>query len=55
MSDDPAVRRLLEAAAGESVALVDPADANALATVPVAALAGAERYAPSAPGPAGSA
>lgn len=55
VSDDPAVRRLLEAAAGESVALVDPADADALATVPVAALAGAERYAPSAPGSAGSA
>jgi len=50
---DPAVRRLLEAAAGESVALVDPTDADALAAVPVAVLEGAERYAPPAPGASG--
>ncbi|MFE5340915.1 GNAT family N-acetyltransferase [Isoptericola sp. NPDC056578] len=48
---DPAVRRLLEAAAGETVPLVDAADAEALAAVPVAVLEGAERYAPPAPAP----
>ncbi|MFD6135443.1 GNAT family N-acetyltransferase [Isoptericola sp. NPDC060257] len=52
---DTAVRRLLDAAAGQSVTLVDPAHAEALAAVPVAVLEGAERYAPPAPGASGPA
>ncbi len=48
LADDPATRRLLDAAAGESVRLVDPADPVALATVPVGLLAPAETHAPSA-------
>lgn len=55
---DRAVRRLLEAASGDAVPLVDPADADALAAAPVAVLQGEERYAPPAPGesdPPGSA
>lgn len=59
VADDGAVGRLLEAASGARVPLVDTSDAEALATVPVAVLEGAERYAPSDPtgasGPAGSA
>ncbi|MFI2101840.1 hypothetical protein ACH436_00975 [Isoptericola sp. NPDC019693] len=59
VADDPAVGRLLAAASGPRVPLVDPADPAALAAVPVAVLEGAERYAPAvptgAPGSAGSA
>ncbi|SKC67045.1 hypothetical protein [Krasilnikoviella flava] len=46
VADDAATRRLLQATATDQVALVDPADPEALATVPVGALEGAERYAP---------
>ncbi|MEU2200501.1 GNAT family N-acetyltransferase [Isoptericola sp. NPDC019482] len=56
MVGDAATRRLLDAAASDRVPTVDPADAVALAAVPVAVLEGAERYAPSGPsGPTGSA
>ncbi|MFE7407371.1 GNAT family N-acetyltransferase [Isoptericola sp. NPDC057559] len=44
--EDAATRRLLGAAAGDRVPLVDPADPVALAAIPVATLEGAERYAP---------
>ncbi len=46
LADDAATRRLLDAASGEVVRLVDPAEADALASVPVGVLRGAERYAP---------
>jgi GNAT superfamily N-acetyltransferase len=48
VSADTATRRLLDAAAGGTVALVDPADGEALARVPVGVLEGPERFAPSA-------
>jgi len=44
--DDDATRRLLGAASADQIPLVDPADPDALAAVPVATLEGAERYAP---------
>ena len=49
LATDSATRRLLDAAAGEAVALVDPADPAALATVPVGLLEGDERRAPPSP------
>ncbi|MEL7974420.1 GNAT family N-acetyltransferase [Isoptericola sp. F-RaC21] len=56
LADEPATRRLLDAAGGDRVPLVDPADADALAAVPVAVLDGPERYAPPAStGPTGAA
>lgn len=48
LADDAATRRLLDAAGGARVRLVDPADPVALATVPVALLAPAEARAPTA-------
>lgn len=46
LADDAATRRLLHAADGDRVALVDPADPGALATVPVGLLAPDESHAP---------
>ncbi|MGF0117373.1 hypothetical protein ACQFYA_13780 [Promicromonospora sp. Marseille-Q5078] len=46
LADDAATRRLLEAASGDRVPVVDPADPSALRGVPVGTLDGAERYAP---------
>ncbi len=46
LADDAAARRLLDAAGGDSVRLVDPDDPAALATVPVGTLAPAETRAP---------
>jgi GNAT superfamily N-acetyltransferase len=46
LPDDDATRRLLEAASGDVVALVDPADESALAALPVGVLAGGGLYAP---------
>lgn len=46
LSDDAATRRLLDAASGDRVALVDPADPATLATVPVGLLAPDEAHAP---------
>lgn len=48
LADDAATRRLLDAAGGERVRLVDPDDPAALATVPVGTLAPAETRAPTA-------
>ncbi|MBN0041228.1 GNAT family N-acetyltransferase [Cellulosimicrobium cellulans] len=48
LADDPATRRLLDAANGDRVALVDPGDPAALATVPVGTLAPSESHAPAA-------
>ena len=52
LADDGATRRLLAAASGDEVRLVDPADARAFGAVPVGVLEGAERYAPGAAGSA---
>nr|WP_167405815.1 GNAT family N-acetyltransferase [Sphaerisporangium cinnabarinum] len=46
LADDAATRRLLDAAGGDRVRLVDPDDPAALATVPVGTLAPAESRAP---------
>lgn len=46
LADDTATRRLLDAASGDRVALVDPADPTALATAPVGLLAPSETHAP---------
>ncbi|TFF10390.1 MULTISPECIES: GNAT family N-acetyltransferase [Cellulosimicrobium] len=48
VADDAATRRLLDAAGGDSVRLVDPDDPAALATVPVGTLSPAETRAPTA-------
>lgn len=48
LADDAATRRLLDAASGDRVALVDPADPSALAAVPVGTLAPSETRAPTA-------
>ncbi|QUC00267.1 GNAT family N-acetyltransferase [Cellulosimicrobium cellulans] len=48
LADDAATRRLLDAAGGDRVRLVDPDDPAALATVPVGTLAPAETRAPTA-------
>lgn len=46
LAHDAATRRLLDAARGDRVALVDPADPDALATVPTGLLAPHETHAP---------
>ncbi|ARU50278.1 hypothetical protein CBR64_00875 [Cellulosimicrobium cellulans] len=46
LADDAATQRLLDAASGDRVALVDPADPAALATVPVGLLSPDETSAP---------
>lgn len=48
LADDAATRRLLDAAGGDRVRLVDPDDPAALATVPVGTLSPAETRAPTA-------
>ncbi len=48
LADDTATRRLLDAAGGDRVRLVDPDDPAALATVPVGTLSPAETRAPTA-------
>jgi GNAT superfamily N-acetyltransferase len=51
LADDDATRRLLDAASGDRVPVVDPDDAAALATVPVGLLAPDETRAPPHPAP----
>lgn len=49
LAGDAATRCLLDAAASDRVPTVDPADAVALAAIPVSVLEGAELYAPAVP------